>query len=159
MPQLARASRLVASVFVAAVVSVGASGAGQDPSAGAGVQREGNDRKPSLSLKVTPPVGFSPLRVRVLAELRGGPNDYPDFYCPAIEWDWGDGTVSESSEDCNPYEAGKSEIRRRFAADHLYRQSDSYRLSFRIKQKSKVVATSAVSVQVRPGMREELGQE
>src|SRR5262245_22206983 len=78
----------------------------------AGCQRYGSGKKPSISLKANPPVGFSPLRVHVVAEFRGGDDDYADYYCPSIEWDWGDGTVSENSVDCDPYEAGKSEIRR-----------------------------------------------
>jgi len=116
------------------------------------------DKKPSLSLKATPPLGFSPLRVRVVVDVRGGPNDYADFYCPTIEWDWGDGTVSESSEDCQPYEAGRSEIKRRFSTDHVYRQSGAYRVLFRLKQKNKVMATSSSNVQVRAGTREEFGR-
>src|SRR5688500_18659248 len=86
-------------------------------------QRDGEDRKPTLSLRATPPVGFSPLRVRVVVDVRGGANDYEEFYCPSIEWDWGDGTVSENSEDCDPYQAGKSAIRRRFSTEHVYRQA------------------------------------
>jgi hypothetical protein len=116
------------------------------------------DKKPSLTLKATPPLGFSPLRVRVVVDVRGGPDDYADFYCPTIEWDWGDGTISESSEDCEPYEAGRSEIKRRFSTDHVYRQSGAYRVLFRLKQKSKVIATSSSNVQVRSGMREEFGR-
>ena len=42
----------------------------------------GDDEKPSLALRATPPVGFSPLRVRVVVDVRGGPDDYADFYCP-----------------------------------------------------------------------------
>ena len=34
-------------------------------------QRETEEKKPSVSLKATPPVGFSPLRVRVTVDLRG----------------------------------------------------------------------------------------
>jgi hypothetical protein len=113
-----------------------------------------DDRKPSLSLKVTPPVGFSPLRVRVVVDVRGGADDYADFYCPSIEWDWGDGTVSEASSDCDPYEAGKSSIQRRWASDHIYRQSGGYKLMFRLKQKNKAIAVSSAQVQVRAGMRE-----
>ena len=71
-------------------------------------QKAGDDKKPSLSLKATPPLGFSPLRVHASVDVRGGADDSADFYCPAIEWDWGDGTMSESSEDCDPYEAGKA---------------------------------------------------
>jgi hypothetical protein len=59
---------------------------------------------------------MSPARIVLTAELLGGPNDYEDFYCPTTEWDWGDGTLSESTLDCAPYESGKSEIKRRFTS-------------------------------------------
>ena len=116
---------------------------------------ESDDRKPSLSLRATPPVGFSPLRVRVVVDVRGGADDYADFYCPSVEWDWADGTVSESSEDCEPYQAGKSTIRRRFTAEHTYRQSGQYQIYFRLKQKDRVVGAGNGTVQVRAGLRED----
>jgi hypothetical protein len=118
-------------------------------------QKQGGDRKPSLSLRATPPVGFSPLRVRVAVDVKGGADDYADFYCPTIEWDWGDGTVSENSEDCDPYEAGKSTIRRRFSAEHVFRQGGQYQLFFRLKQGSKTIAATSAQVQVRAGVRDE----
>lgn len=118
-------------------------------------QREGDGKKPSLAFRATPPIGFSPLRVRVVVDVRGGDNDYADFYCPSVEWDWADGTVSESSEDCEPYQAGKSAIRRRFTAEHTYRQSGQYQIYFRLKQKDRVVGAGNGTVQVRPGLRED----
>ena len=118
---------------------------------------EKDDKKPSLSLRATPPVGFSPLRVRVVVDVRGGADDYADFYCPSIEWDWGDGTVSEASSDCDPYEAGKSSIQRRWTSDHVYRQSGGYKIMFRLKQKNKAIAASSAQIQVRAGMREGFG--
>lgn len=122
-------------------------------SAGAGQRAE--DRKPSLSFRATPPVGFSPLRVRIVVDVRDGADDYADFYCPSIEWDWGDGTISESSEDCEPYEQGRSEIKRRFTAEHVFRQSGTYRVYFRLKQGDKTIAASNGNVQVRAGVRDE----
>lgn len=118
-------------------------------------QRDGADRKPSLSFRATPPVGFSPLRVRVAVDVRGGSDDYPEFYCPTIEWDWGDGTVSENSEDCDPYQAGKSTIRRRYTAEHVFRQAGTYQVFFRLKQKDKTIAASSSNVQVRAGIRDD----
>ena len=155
MPQLRRIGCTAAAIATAALIAGSASG-GQRDSSSAQEQREPTDRKPSLSLKVTPPIGFSPLRVHAVAELKGGASDHVDLYCASIEWDWGDGTLSENSEDCNPYEAGKSEIKRRFTADHTFRQADGYRVSFRLKQKTRVVASSTANVQVRPGLRDGL---
>ncbi len=120
----------------------------------ADAQRDSAGRKPSLSLRATPPVGFSPLRVRVVVDVRGGSDDYADFYCPTIEWEWGDGTVSENAEDCDPYQAGKSTIRRRFSAEHVYRQAGSHQLFFRLKQGNKAIAASSGSIQVRAGLRD-----
>ena len=114
-------------------------------------QRGDEDKKPSLSLRATPPVGFSPLRVRLAVDVRGGSDDYEDFYCASVEWDWGDGTISESSSDCEPYEAGKSTIRRRFTAEHVYRQRGAFRVVFRLKQKTRVVGAANTNVQVRSG--------
>jgi hypothetical protein len=121
-------------------------------------QKEGDDKRPSLSLKVTPPLGFSPLRVHASVDVRGGADDSIDFYCPAIQWDWSDGTVSETSEDCDPYQEGTSTIRRRFSADHTFQQGGAYRVTFRLKQKNKVVASATSNVQVRAGVRDDFGR-
>jgi hypothetical protein len=108
-------------------------------------------KKPSLSLRVTPPFGFTPLRARAAVDIREGSDDYADFYCARVEWDWGDGTVSESGSDCDPYEAGKSTIRRSFSADHVYRQSGQFRVVFKLKQKDRQVAAVSSNIQVRSG--------
>ncbi len=123
----------------------------------AGAQRGGDDKKPSLSLRATPPVGFSPLRVRLVVDVRGGADDFEDFYCPAVEWDWGDGTVSGNSEDCDPYQAGKSTIRRRYTIEHVFRQPGTFQVFFRLKRRDRVIAASSSNVQVRPGVRDEFG--
>jgi hypothetical protein len=122
-----------------------------------GDDRQEENKKPSLSLKATPPISFSPAKVRAAAEARGGADDYEDFYCPTIEWEWGDGTTSENTQDCDPYEAGKSSIRRRFSAEHTYRMAGNFKMVFKLKQKAKTIAATSVSVQVRPGLREQIG--
>jgi len=122
-----------------------------------GAQRSGDDKKPSLSLKATPPVGFSPLRVRLVVDVRGGSDDYEEFYCPSIEWDWGDGTVSGNSEDCDPYQSGKSTIKRRYSIEHVFRQPGTFQVFFRLKQRDRVIAASSSNIQVRPGVRDEFG--
>ena len=110
------------------------------------------NKKPSISLKASPPVGFSPLRVVVTAELKGGANDFEDFYCASVEWDWGDGTKSETKADCDPYEAGKSEIKRRYTVEHRYKNPGGFRIVLRLKKGSRVIATANTLVQVRPGL-------
>ena len=121
-------------------------------------QKQGDDKRPSLALKLTPPLGFSPLKVHASVDVRGGADDTEDFYCPSIMWDWGDGTISETSEDCDPYQEGTSTIRRRFSADHTFQQGGAYRVTFRLKQKSRVVAAASSNVQVRAGVRDDFGR-
>ncbi len=117
-------------------------------------QGETKKVKPSVTVKATPVVGFSPARIVVTAELRGGDDDYQDFYCATVEWDWGDDTRSQATADCEPYEPGKSAIKRRFSIDHVFQSSGEYRVEFRLKQKSKVVARGATEVKIRPGIRD-----
>lgn len=127
-----------------------------DVPADAGQRAAQDNKKPSVALRATPPVGFAPLKVRIAAELRGGADDYEDFYCATVEWDWADGTTSGTSEDCNPYEPGKSTIQRRFSAEHTFRQGGEYDVVFRLKQKNRVVAYSKAMVRVRAGIQDDV---
>jgi plastocyanin len=110
--------------------------------------------KPTITVKATPVMAFSPAHMVVTAELRGGDDDYQDFYCATVEWDWGDDTRSQAAGDCEPYVAGKSEIKRRFTIDHTFNTAGDYRVEFRLKQKNKVVAKGATEVKIRPGIRD-----
>jgi hypothetical protein len=109
--------------------------------------------KPKISLKAQPVISMSPSKVTFRVELVGGANDYEEFYCPTIEWDWGDGTQSESTNDCEPYERGKSEIRRRFTVDHVFR-AGYYQVAFRLKKREKAIAMATTTVQVQGGANE-----
>ena len=115
---------------------------------------EDKKAKPSVTVKVTPLVAFSPAQLVLTADLRGGADDYEEFYCATVEWDWGDDTRSESKTDCEPYEAGKSQIKRHFTIDHTYNVAGDYRVEFRLKQKNKVVGRGSTDVKVRPGVRD-----
>ncbi len=108
-------------------------------------------KRPQITLKATPASGMVPVRVSGTAELKGGDDDFADYYCPTIEWNWDDGTVSESSNDCEPYESGKSQIRRKYTVMHPYKQGGHYRISFKLKQKQKVVGGATTVVQLLGG--------
>jgi hypothetical protein len=110
------------------------------------------DRKPKISVRANPAMAISPARVVVSADINGGPDDYEEFYCTTVEWEWGDDTRSQKTIDCEPYEAGKSQIKRRFTADHIYRTAGEYRIQFRLKKKDKVVAGASTSIKIRPGL-------
>lgn len=126
-----------------ACLAIGASGLVVDA-------RSDEKLRPKLSLKAQPSVGISPARVTLTAELSGGANDFQEYYCPTIVWDWADDTESESTYDCGPYEAGKSEIRRRFTAQHTFR-AGAHKVWVRLKRSDKVLVSASVNIHIQPG--------
>lgn len=131
-------------VAVCALAALASTGAGAD-----------DKNKPSLSIRATPLSGFAPMKVSVSVAVQGGADDYQDFYCPSVEWDWDDGTKSQEKIDCDPYQAGKSAIRRTYRAEHRYEFGGTeFRVQFRLKQKNKTVASTSTTVRVQPGIRD-----
>jgi hypothetical protein len=112
-----------------------------------------DNRRPKVTLKAQPVIAMAPARIVLTAELNGGANDFEEFYCPTVEWEWGDGTHSESSSDCAPYEPGKSEIKRRYTVEHVFR-AGAYRVMFHLKRRDKSVGAASVNIQIRPGLRD-----
>ena len=122
--------------------------------AGPNAQKDQNQKenpRPRVVLRAQPPVAVAPARIALTAELVGGADDFEEFYCPTVSWEWGDDTVSETTVDCEPYEAGKSQIRRRFTVQHVFRDEGSQKVFFRLKRRNKEVAAVWVMVSVRPG--------
>ncbi len=113
-----------------------------------------DDDRPEISLRVTPLIAFSPAKITVRAEFKGGATDYEPFYCTTIVWDWDDGTTSENTPDCAPYEAGSSEIRRYVSNTHTYSMAGRYNVRFRMKKGDRVVGGATTMVQVRAGIRD-----
>jgi hypothetical protein len=113
--------------------------------------QEEEDDEPELRLRASPRVAFAPAEVLVLAELRGGPDDYEPLYCASVEWIWDDGTQSESTPDCNPYEPGVSEIRRRFSMRHRFSRGGKYEVRLNLKRRDEVVASERTTIEVRGG--------
>jgi hypothetical protein len=104
-------------------------------------------RRPKLVLKTDRSVGVAPARVTLTADLVGGADDYEDFYCLGIEWDWGDGTQSDSSFDCQPYQPNVSKITRHFSIQHLFSEGQ-YRVTFRLKRNDKALASADANLLV-----------
>jgi hypothetical protein len=115
-------------------------------------REQGGNKKPSLSLKATPAVSFAPARIVVVAEVKGGANDHEEFYCPTVEWEWGDLTTSTAEADCVPYESGKSEIKRRYTVEHQYKNPGGFRIVLRLKKGDKIIASANTLIQVRAGL-------
>ena len=102
--------------------------------------------KPRVDVRATPRIAFSPAGVMVVAELNGG-DDIEDFYCPGLEWDWGDGERSRREADCAPFEPGMS-LERRFSARHVYRQAGEFDVRVTLIRADRSLAMGTVHVTV-----------
>jgi len=96
-------------------------------------------------------MAFSPVNVFFTAELTGG-DDVEQYYCPELEWDWGDGGKSVQESDCTPYDPGTSKIERRFTADHLFRRAFVYTVSVTLRRNRRSIAKADIKITVRPGI-------
>ena len=66
------------SAAVAGLLFAGVSFAGSAQNA----QPAAEAKKPSLSLKITPPVGFAPLKTRLVVDVRNGDDDFRGLLLP-----------------------------------------------------------------------------
>ena len=114
-----------------------------------GIGHAFEDDKPDLSLRASPRVAFAPVEILLVAELRGGADDYEDLYCVTVEWDWGDDTRSESTPDCDPYEPGTSKIRRRYSIRHRFDYGGRYEIRINLKNRRDTVASARTRVELR----------
>jgi hypothetical protein len=108
-------------------------------------------KKPTLNLRVTPRMAFSPVTVYLIAELAGG-DDVEAYYCPEVEWSWGDGGKSVQEADCPPYQDGVSKIDRRFTAEHDYQHAGTYIIAVTLRRVNKSLARADVRITIRPGI-------
>lgn len=115
--------------------------------------KEQEAKRPKISMRANPQVVIAPARVTISVELSGGADDFEEYYCPTVVWEWGDDTSSESTTDCEPYEAGKSQIKRRYTTQHQFRRPGNFKLSFHLKNKERVLASASTTVQVQPGLQ------
>ena len=139
----------LSAVLAGGVVLVAAAQQNKDRRSG----KEREAKRPKVTLRSQPAVGVAPARVVLTAELQGGDDDFEEYYCPTIEWEWGDDTSSESTADCDPFEPGKSQIKRRYTVQHVFRREGVYKIYFHMKRKDKQLGAASTTVQVQPGGR------
>lgn len=104
-------------------------------------------KKPRLDLRATPRIAMSPVNVLLVAELVGGAES-EDYYCPGLEWEWGDGGKSAHESDCPPFEPGV-EVARRFSAMHAYSRPGDYQVTVRLRRADRSLAVATTSLTVR----------
>lgn len=70
----------------------------------AGPQPSPTPRSPELRVRLIVPhsVGFVPMEVRATVRIE---DPRREFYCPSVEWEWGDGCASARHDlSCDPFE-------------------------------------------------------
>ncbi len=128
--------------FTVAVALVCASGS-------LAIVAQDRDDDPDLRLRATPRVAFAGAEILFIGEIRGGPDDNEELYCPTIEWDWGDDTISENTPDCDPFEPGVSEIRRRFSVRHNFDYPGRFEVRLHLKRQDDVLISARTAIEVR----------
>jgi hypothetical protein len=108
-------------------------------------------KRPRITLRAQPTIGRAPMHSLFSAELIGGDDDFEEYYCPTISWEWSRGDASRSASDCEPYEQGKSVIKRRYTAEHTFRNSGTFRVYFSLARRDKEVGTAFINIVVQPG--------
>jgi hypothetical protein len=132
----------VVAVLVACLVSV---------AWGPGAAYTQEHDRPELGLRAANNLAFAPAEMVFTGRLRGGTDDDEEFYCLSAEWDWDDGTISESTFDCDPYEPGVSEIRRRFSRRHSFNRGGRYEIRLTLKRGGDIIASARTSITVQGG--------
>ena len=130
----------VVAVLVACLVSV---------AWGPGAAYTQEHDRPELGLRAANNLAFAPAEMVFTGRLRGGTDDDEEFYCLSAEWDWDDGTISESTFDCDPYEPGVSEIRRRFSRRHSFNRGGRYEIRLTLKRGGDIIASARTSITVQ----------
>jgi hypothetical protein len=130
---------MLRSVGLAGLVALALTGAG----AAGGGERVA---RPRLELRATPAMAFSPVEVMVMGRLVGG-EDVEEFYCPAFDWDWGDGGRSTRESDCPPFDE-ETAMARRFSLAHRYRAPGDYNVTLTLRRAGRTVAVASAPVRV-----------
>lgn len=102
--------------------------------------------RPHLELRVTPPAAFSPATVLVVARLVGG-EDAEDFYCPALEWDFGDGSRSTREGDCPPFD-DDTQMARLFSLRYRYQAAGEYQIRLTLRRAGRTVVSASAPIKV-----------
>jgi len=119
--------------------------------AGSALASETKVKKPALELRANPKLAFSPAMIHFTAELTGG-DEAEAYYCPEVEWEWGEGGKSVHEADCSPFEEGKTKIDRRFTATHGYNLAGIYVVKVTLRKASRTIVTQTVRVTIRAGL-------
>lgn len=102
-----------------------------------------------IELRASPVMGIAPMQV-VLTAMVEDVSEAEELYCPSVEWDWGDGTISRSSPDCEPFDPDRARVRRFYSKEHLYHFEGHFVTALRLFRGDEVVASGETVVRVLP---------
>jgi hypothetical protein len=105
--------------------------------------------KPSLSLRSSARTAFTPARLVLTGELRNVTSEDQEFYCPEVEWDWGDDTRSTGTANCDPYEPGVSKVKTTFVLQHTFTTAGHYKVRLTLKKGSRTLLSATTDVTIR----------
>jgi hypothetical protein len=145
--------KLAPLTFLVAFVALSIGAAASKPS------DKKDDGKASLSLRATPAMAFAPARITLSGQLKGTASDSETFYCPTIQWNWGDGTISESSSDCEPFQPSKSDIQKSFTTQHIYKSGGLYEVKLLLKKADRIVAIATATLNIGKAIGEGDGDD
>lgn len=118
--------------------------------------------KTDIELGVRPRVGFAPLRVTAILDMK---NIDEKHWCPEIVWIWSeensDNIVEEESSEeysCQPYNESRKEDkdRKMYIRGHTYKQPGRYELTVKLKKEGKVLTQRKVTIIVKDPMGDDL---
>jgi hypothetical protein len=107
--------------------------------------------KPTLDLRASPQVAFSPARIVLTGELKNVQGLDEQLYCPTVVWEWGDGTQSMHSSDCEPFQPGTSELKLRYIQEHRFQTPGRFRVVLKLQKGTQVVLSGSTVLTVREG--------
>lgn len=109
--------------------------------------------KPKVELKASPQLAMLSLGPSASATIRfrlsvkdGGDEDY---YCPRLEWEWEDGTISTEESDCPPFETAQlQDHERSWTKSHQFRDPGQHTVKVRLYKGDRVIRAVEAKVQI-----------
>ena len=95
-------------------------------------------------------MAFGPVSILVVAQLQGG-DEHEDFYCPDVEWDFGDGSRSSHQADCEPFVEGMT-LERQFLTRHAYSRPGDYDVKVTLRRASRTLAVATTRITIHAGL-------
>ena len=109
--------------------------------------------KPKVDFKVSPPMAMlgvgprSSVTVTFRLSIKSGGNE--DFYCPRLEWEWQDATMSTEESDCPPFDQAKqSDHDRTWSRSRQFWEPGQHTIKVRLYKGERLIRTVEGKVEV-----------